>query len=1007
VDDQYDTIIGDDGYGNVAISGHGNKVTVIIYEAAGRRDVTPPPTTPPSATAGPEIGPNPYRSLSAFDEVDTEYFFGREEITRKLWFRFQELSQAAPDGRHLARVLPIIGPSGCGKSSLARAGLIPELVKRPISSFNSMRIGVCTPGVHPIEALATVLARIDAPDDDAPAKKIREFREEIELKNSRGIYDGLRRVVDALPEINRRPMILLIDQLEELYSVCDDSEERNIFIENLLVASKDPNARLSVIITLRSDFLGALRNNPELDYVISGNSVLVPGMTEYELRDCITKPAQLCGFQLDPSTVELLITESRGREGALPLLQFALTRIWEGLRTGKEPTVTLQELGGVGGALASEADQLLADLRSEGKERVVRRAFLKMVRRGEGTQDTRRRAHLSEIVAANEDPQTVLSILRRFSQPGQRLITFSKDGEDVTVEITHEQLIYRWPTLRGWLADSEETERFRTTLAEAALDWAHGLGELWRGANLRRLKELSNQIRDDISPAELRFWESSVLAAKRRFLVSGVASFLLLIGVISGIIAYATTIISAGATRNLWAGNVTLAAGTANAPQVPSIGPDPNAPLIFMAFSGGGSRAAAFALGVLDQLAVLTYPAAGKEVPLINDVKVVSSVSGGSVVAAWFGLVGPARLDELNERFLAYDNVRTLERLEVWNPAKWAKLAFTDYTRIGTLRDLLDLRLFNGARFSDLRRPDAPLILINSTDIASGEVFPFTPQRFDDICSDFNQLPISVAVAASVAMPIEFSPVTLRNYSYEDCQGAIPGGGWITAELTLPLPRYINLHEFKLARYTNALRDGKDAHINEPYIHLLDGGLADNLALTSLTQLLASPHSPARILDAINAGRAKRMVLISVNARSDLARDMGARPTFSESPEMLANVVSAASDITNAQAILQLDDFVRTLAIAGSGSTRVYKIAIDFAQFLPDQRELEMELRHAGTSWSLEPAQLQRTIDAGKKLLQQHPCFQRLLLDLNARGANVGAPNVVRRSCPFEEDKTG
>src|SRR5215472_6295410 len=161
--------------------------------------------------------------------------------------------------------------------------------------------------------------------------------------------------------------------------------------------------------------------------------------------------------------------------------------------------------------------------------------------------------------------------------------------------------------------------------------------------------------------------------------------------------------------------NRPLAAGGANPPPADLIGSDPGAPLILIAFSGGGSRAAALGLGVLDELAAHTYPASGTPVALIDRVKVVSSVSGGSVIAAWFGLAGPARLDELKTDFLERDNTKTLE-WQATDPLTLARLSLSSYTRIDALRDLLDRELFHGARFADLRRPGAPLIVMNATD---------------------------------------------------------------------------------------------------------------------------------------------------------------------------------------------------------------------------------------------------------------------------------------------------
>jgi NTE family protein len=461
--------------------------------------------------------------------------------------------------------------------------------------------------------------------------------------------------------------------------------------------------------------------------------------------------------------------------------------------------------------------------------------------------------------------------------------------------------------------------------------------------------------------------------------------------------------------------NRPLAQGAANQPPADLIGADPNAPLILIAFSGGGSRAAALGLGVLDQLAAQSYPATGGPVPLIDRVKVVSSVSGGSVVAAWFGLVGPARVDELKTDFLERDNMKTLE-WEAKDPLTLARLSLSSYTRIDALRDLLDRELFHGARFADLRRPGAPLVVMNATDMESGEVFAFTPGRFDDLCSDLDQLPLSVAVAASAAFPVALSPMSLRNYSYEECKGAIPGGGWISAELTLSLPRYINLEEYKRARYANALRNGTDAYRNEHYLHLLDGGLVDNQGVQSLTEVLVSPHSPARILDAINSGRVRRIAVIAVNARADKDNGVGGNPAVPGLLKVVNTVIGAPIDSTTARTNASLQDLVDRLKAAGASSAqapgkplfaglRVYDISVDFDQFSPEQRQLQIAVKNIGTSWSLSPIELQEAIEAGRILLRQHPCFQRLLLDVNA-GPAPAEPEVVRKSCPFEGDKT-
>jgi NTE family protein len=497
------------------------------------------------------------------------------------------------------------------------------------------------------------------------------------------------------------------------------------------------------------------------------------------------------------------------------------------------------------------------------------------------------------------------------------------------------------------------------------------------------------------------------LSASSRLIISARNALVCLLVLVSGLAA-CTTIPEFP--------NQPLAVGAANRPPASPIGPDPDAPLILVAFSGGGSRAAALGLGVLDELATTGYRAGDKEVPLIDRVKVVSSVSGGSVVAAWFGLAGPARLDELKDDFLKQDNMASLE-WQAADPITLARLAFSGYTRIDVLRDLLDRELFHGARFVALQRPGAPLVVMNATDMESSEVFAFTPQRFDDLCSDLDQLPISVGVAASAAFPVAFSPLSLRNYSYESCKGAIPPAGWIKADLSLPFPRYINLVEYKRARYANALRNGSDAYRNEHYLHLLDGGLADNQGVQSLTEVLISPHSPAQILAGINTGQAKRIVVISVNARSDADSHIGREAAVPGLLAVVNTVIGTPIDATTAYANASLQDLVATLKSAGESppqepghpqfaGMRVYGIAIDFDQFLPAQHTLQADVKNIGTSWNLSPRQLQEAIDAGKILLRQHPCYQRLLFDLNARPAANGNEAAARRGCPFAGDES-
>jgi hypothetical protein len=339
--------IGGNADGNTIISGDGN---VVIIQST--RSLVP---EQPPASATP--GPNPYQGLSAFQEKDADRFFGREKITQHLWDVFRSLHEPQPGQSLPVRLLPILGSSGSGKSSVARAGLIPELARKPLSGLQTSRVAVFTPGDYPLEALAGILARI-ATQDLTPVAKTREFTDELKRKNGQEEYDGLRRIAQALPEISTSPLIVLVDQFEEIYSLCDDLNERDAFVGNLIYAASSKAAYVSVILTFRSDFLGQTQRHPTLNHAISDQGVIIPAMNAEELRLAIAEPAVHSDHPLDEATVDLLITETEGREGALPLLQFALTRIWEGIGEGVEPAVTLKNIGGVGGALAGEAQRL-------------------------------------------------------------------------------------------------------------------------------------------------------------------------------------------------------------------------------------------------------------------------------------------------------------------------------------------------------------------------------------------------------------------------------------------------------------------------------------------------------------------------------------------------------------------------------------------------------------------------------------------------------------------------
>jgi WD40 repeat protein len=334
-----------------------------------------------------------------------------------------------------------------------------------------------------------------------------------------GAHDGLRRIADLLPEIDSSPLVILVDQFEEVYSLCEDATERNILIENLVNAASDRAAHVSVILTLRSDFLGETQRHPVLNQIVAQQGVIIPAMTQEELRRAITKPAELAGHPLDEATVNLLVEETEGREGALPLLQFALTRIWEGLNQGIEPAVTLERIGGVGGALAGEAQRIFDNLSPQEQE-IARRVFLGLVQLGEGTRDTRRRTAIAGLVSYKDNPERVKQVIGKFAARDVRLIalSFSPEAGD-TAEVTHEALFDHWNLLNQWLDSGRNDIRFQRRLEEAAKAWEENHrpeGSLWRPPDLDLLRRYYQRAGNDMTPLQVDFFKASQQAENAR-----------------------------------------------------------------------------------------------------------------------------------------------------------------------------------------------------------------------------------------------------------------------------------------------------------------------------------------------------------------------------------------------------------------------------------------------------------------------------------------------------------
>ncbi len=451
----------------------------------------------------------------------------------------------------------------------------------------------------------------------------------------------------------------------------------------------------------------------------------------------------------------------------------------------------------------------------------------------------------------------------------------------------------------------------------------------------------------------------------------------------------------------------------------------PERPLILVAVSGGGSRAAALGWAVLRALRDFRYPAAGQTRSLIDDIGVLSSVSGGSVIAAHFALNGPQGLDRFEQDFLVPDNTRELV-LQAANPLTWLRLATRGSSRIDLVSELFDRQLFSQKTFAELNQPGKPYLILNATDMATGEIFAFTPGRFNDICADFDQQPISVSVAASAAVPVIFSPVAMQNYSATHCIGATPPQ-WIRSRLNGKFAPYINLSQFKLARYANDLRHGEGSLRKIDYLYLLDGGLADNLAIHGLLETMVSPYAAPAIVDfnapvpprgtmlqALNTGQIKKLAVIVINARADPDNTISRTATRPGILGMIGSVTTIPLESTTASVSAQMDTLLSELNSAGGGGAgdpqfagmRVYGIQIDFDLLRasePRQRDLREKANAIPTLWTITRENLDVIRESATVLLQQHPCFQRLLGDMNIAAKFVDR-SYATTGCPQTAD---
>ncbi len=415
---------------------------------------------------------NPYKGLRAFQQVDAEDFCGREALIDRLvdWLK-ADLQQR--------RFLSVIGPSGSGKSSVVKAGLLPRLRQDAIPGSKNWFVVEMTPGTHPLEELEAALLRIAV---NPPATLLAQLKED-----DRGLVRAIKRILP--PNLTTETeLLLVIDQFEEVFTLTESESERQHFLNMLAAAARDPASRLRVIVTLRADFYDRPLLYAGFGELVRESTEVVLPMTRAELERAIVNPAKRVGLTLESSLITAIMLDVGEQPGTLPLLQFALTELFE-RRDGRKLTLqAYRDIGGVSGALARRADELYQTL-NESERKTARQMFLRLVTLNEGSEDTRRRVRMDELLSLKGDDSRMQKVIDLFGK--YRLLTFDRDPatRTPTTEVAHEALIRQWGMLRSWLQENREGLRIQRRLTAAAEEWLNAAKDMSYVASGTRLDQ--------------------------------------------------------------------------------------------------------------------------------------------------------------------------------------------------------------------------------------------------------------------------------------------------------------------------------------------------------------------------------------------------------------------------------------------------------------------------------------------------------------------------------------
>ncbi len=436
----------------------------------------------------PETQVCPYRGLEPFLPEHNRFFFGREDEIEELLVVLR--------GDH--RLVVVVGASGSGKSSLVLGGLIPAIRGGQVQGSYKWRIATMRPYSEPNRWLAKALLEARQGDTDYDGWALRKLRDLLDT-DDKGLLDHCTAILQ-----HGERLLLVVDQFEELFTMTGEGRTRTAFIEALTQAVEPPGSQVHVVLTVRADFLGHALGEVRLaPFIKRSLHIALPVMSPEKLTSTIVGPATLVGLRIDDSIVDVLVNAVSNRPSSLPLLQFALTELWNHRQGGRVDYRVYKSIGGLEAAVTRQAEDTFNQLESEQQER-ARRVFMRLVKPGKGTDDTRRRAAWSEMDSIGESRDT--GVLGAFISA--RLLT--ADGEGV--EVCHDALIQHWERLRRWIEELREALRELHELQLAVALWRsadQGTEALLRGSRLQRALELRAADRLTLSAEEAAFLTAS------------------------------------------------------------------------------------------------------------------------------------------------------------------------------------------------------------------------------------------------------------------------------------------------------------------------------------------------------------------------------------------------------------------------------------------------------------------------------------------------------------------